>query len=248
MRGRVIHCAWKLSKPTRMDILLPNDQLVARRVERLGQGAADPVYFGAAGVVCRIGLGPGVSTNLSINRNRPPGTALQRLLDCQDSKLMPASKASQYTVAKALHWFAAVLIGFSLLAGWRLATFELDTRRVLLMVHSGVGVTILALMLVRWWWRRKNNLYAPPNWWRQPIQLSRWVFYPLLVLQPVLGLLVAMFNDYDVYAFGVVNVSALADSNEALRSLFHQAHTWLAYLLIALVVAHSIERLRKLYT
>ena len=160
---------------------------------------------------------------------------------------MPESKSSPYKVAKALHWVAAVLIAFSLLAGWRLATFEPDTRRVLLMVHSGVGVTILALMLVRWWWRRKNNLYAPPNWWRRPTLLLRWVFYPLLILQPVLGLLVAIFNDYDVYVFGVFNVSALADSNEALRSLFHQAHTALAFLLIALVFTHSIERLRKLY-
>lgn len=160
---------------------------------------------------------------------------------------MPESKSSQYTVAKTLHWIAAVLIAFSLLAGWRLSTFELETRRVLLMVHSGVGVMILTLMLVRWWWRRKNNLYAPNGWWRRPLLLLRWVFYPLLILQPVLGLLVAVFNDYDVYAFGLLNVSALADSDEALRSLFHQAHTWLAYLLIALVVLHGGERLRKLY-
>lgn len=160
---------------------------------------------------------------------------------------MTMSKKSQYTVAKVLHWIAGLFIAFNLLAGWKVASFELAIRQILAMVHSGLGVTILALMLVRWWWRLKNDLYKPPNWWKRPPILLQWIFYPLLLVQPVLGIMVAIFNDYDVKAMGFINFSAIAESNEALRDFFLQAHGWLATLLITLVLLHAADRLRKLY-
>lgn len=155
-------------------------------------------------------------------------------------------KSPQYVVAMTLHWIAAVFIAYNLLDGWRLSTFEPDMRRLLRSVHASIGVVILGFMLIRWWWRRKYNLYAQPQWWRQPRLLLQWLFYPLLLLQPILGLLVAIFNDYDVRVFGFINVSALAD-NEALGALLQQSHSWLAGLLIVLVVLHGVERLRQLY-
>ncbi len=160
---------------------------------------------------------------------------------------MSSSKASQYTIAQVLHWIAGALIGFNLMSGWRIATFEPDVKLILIAIHSGVGLTIFTLMIVRWWWRKKNNLYTPPNWWKRPPIVLQWIFYPLVLIQPVLGFFMAMYNDYDVKAFGFLDISALGESNPALRALFFDLHTWLAILLIVLVLLHGADRLKKLF-
>ena len=76
----------------------------------------------------------------------------------------------------------------------------------------------------------------------------QWVFYTMLLIQPVLGFVVALYNDYDVKAFGFIDISALGESNPVLRALFFDLHTWLAVLLIALVITHGADRLRGLFS
>ena len=72
------------------------------------------------------------------------------------------------------------------------------------------------------------------------------IFYPLLLIQPVIGVLVAVFNDYEVRAFGFINISAIAAANESLHSMFLQWHGTLALLLITLVFIHGLERTRMM--
>ena len=161
---------------------------------------------------------------------------------------MSSTKASQYTTARALHWIAGVFIGFNLMSGWRIAHFGLDVKEVLISIHSGVGLMVFTLMIIRWWWRKKNGLYTPPKWWKRPPMLLQWIFYPLLLIQPVLGFCTAMYSDYTIKAFGFINVSALAESNPMLRALFFDLHTWLAVALILLVLTHGAERMRGMFS
>ncbi|MEZ5565712.1 MAG: cytochrome b/b6 domain-containing protein [Gammaproteobacteria bacterium] len=152
-----------------------------------------------------------------------------------------------YTVARVFHWIAAAIIIFNLLSGWRLDSFPLDTKVLLVMVHSGVGTTIFALMLFRWWWRRAHNLYAPPRWWKRPSMLLQWVFYPLVLIQVLIGVANAAFIDYPVLGFGFIPYSSLADDKKNLHAVFLQMHTIMAWLLITLVVVHGIERWRLIF-
>jgi cytochrome b561 len=147
-----------------------------------------------------------------------------------------------YTVARVLHWIAGFFIAFNLLSGWRLGGFDLEIKQIYLMIHSGIGLTIFALMLYRWWWRRAHKLYAPPGWWKRPTMILQWIFYPLVLVQAVIGILNAAFIDYEVRAFGFINISALAEANERLHSLFLDFHGWMALCLIALVLIHGAER------
>jgi cytochrome b561 len=160
---------------------------------------------------------------------------------------MASSKHSQYTIARSLHWFAAFIIAFNLLSGWKLADLPMETKTWIIMIHSGIGVTIFLLMLLRWWWRKKNNLYAPPGFWKKPTVVLMWIFYPLVLLQTILGMSQALFTDYDVRAYGFINFSALADANEGMRNLFLDLHGTTAILLIVLVLVHGAERSRKAF-
>ena len=148
-----------------------------------------------------------------------------------------------YTVAKVLHWAAAFIIAFNLLSGWRISDFP-EQKHWIIMIHSGIGVTIFFLMVFRWWWRKSHNLYEPPGWWKRPSMVLQVIFYPLLLIQPVIGVLQAAFVDYEVLAFGFINFSALADADEGLRNLFLDMHGLMAISLIVLVLVHGVERSR----
>lgn len=159
-----------------------------------------------------------------------------------------SKKKFYYTIAKVLHWVAAFIIVFNLLSGWTIEDFPLAQKQVLIMIHSGVGTTIFVLMLFRLWWRKTHNLYAPPRWWRRPSMLLQCIFYPLLLIQVIIGVLQAAFIDYEVLAFGFINYSAIAVDNEGLRSLFLELHGLTALLLILLILIHGAERSRKAFT
>lgn len=152
-----------------------------------------------------------------------------------------------YTVAKLLHWLAGFLIAFNLLSGWKIEDFPLSQKEVIIMVHSGIGTTIFVLMLVRLWWRRAHNLYSPPGWWKRPSMLLQVIFYPLVLIQAVIGVVQAAFIDYEVLAFGFIPYSALAADDEALRQLFLQLHGLTAIVLILLIICHGIERGRTAF-
>ena len=158
------------------------------------------------------------------------------------------SRRTDYTVAKVLHWIAAFLIGFNLLSAWKLNSFAQQIKEVLVMIHSGVGVTILLLMLFRWWWRSSRNLYTPRGWYRRPSMLLQYAFYPMVLLQVAIGVIQAGFADYDVLAFGVINISALAEANQTLRELFLNLHALIAVTLMLMVVVHGLERYKAIFT
>ena len=92
-------------------------------------------------------------------------------------RLLPQAKTYfQNDTIAAIAVIAGVFIGFNLMSGWRISNFDLDIKQVLIMIHSGVGLVVFTLMIVRWWWRKKNNLYTPPNWWKRPPVLAWRVF------------------------------------------------------------------------
>ena len=157
------------------------------------------------------------------------------------------NKRSQYNVAKALHWVIALIVLLMLMSGWRTSDFSVDDKEFIIMIHSGLGTTVFLLMLYRWWWRKSNKLYSPPGWQKKPSMLMQWFFYPLLLLQPVLGLMQAIFIDYKVYAFGVINYSAIASQNEEFFSMFHQWHALTAGLLILIFLLHVMDKSRKFF-
>ncbi len=162
--------------------------------------------------------------------------------------LMPESKKKfHYSIAKFLHWIAAFIIAFNLLSGWRIGDFPLDQKRILIMIHSGIGTTIFLLMVFRWWWRKTRKLYTPPGWYKRPTMLLQWILYPLLLIQPVIGVVQAAYINYEVRAFGFINYSALAVANERLHSIFLDLHGQAAILLIVLILLHGVERSRKAF-
>ena len=152
------------------------------------------------------------------------------------------SKARDYKIAKIFHWTAGALIAFNLLSGWQLDSFPDLQKETLVAIHAGVGVLIFFVMLARWWWRSSRRLYVPPGWWKKPARLLQWTFYPLVIVQALLGFSHTLFISYDVSAFGLIPVSALAPANEQLHSLLFGLHSLTATILLVLAGLHIADR------
>jgi cytochrome b561 len=150
--------------------------------------------------------------------------------------------------AKWLHWSIGIIVIIMLIAGRTMEALPLDEREQIIMIHSGLGTLVLLLMLVRWTWRMSHEPPAPTaNTSPRQIQLAKlmhWSLYVLLVLQPIFGILQAMYiTDYSIKAFGVIDYSALAAGDAENAGLFHVLHGLNATILSVLVIGHILAGL-----
>ena len=152
--------------------------------------------------------------------------------------------ATKYgATAKWLQWLVGVIAIIMLIFGSGLEDMPLDQRQQIIMGHSGLGTLVLLFMVVRWRWRVSHEPPGPtPNMGAWQTKLSKWVhwtLYVVMVLQPVFGILQAMYiTDYEVVAFGLINYSGMAEDNAERAQLFHVLHGLNAGLIMLLVIGH----------
>ena len=143
---------------------------------------------------------------------------------------------------KWLHWLVAVLAILMLVAGFGLEDLPVTEREQAIMGHAGLGLIVLLLMIVRWGWRLTHaqpELPEPtPPLQQKAARIVQGLIYVLLLAQPILGILQAMYNDYQVMAFGLLDISGLAANDKEMLGLFHRLHGINAVLLIILSLGH----------
>ena len=157
-----------------------------------------------------------------------------------------ADSRSYSRVAKTLHWLIGLLVILLLIFGRIMEDMPLVEKQAFVMVHSGIGLLILVLMILRFVWRQMHpppalpHATAPQALWRNAISnFVHLMFYVLVILQPIFGLLQAVFVDYEVKAFGLLNLSAFAAASEGEARFFHVLHGVTANLLILLILIHA---------
>jgi cytochrome b561 len=151
--------------------------------------------------------------------------------------------------ARMLHWTVAVLVAVQVVIGV-VMTYEapepnviasLTTTLALFDVHKLLGLTILALMLLR----LINRIVAgvPPEpqnvatWQRETSTLVHAWMYFLLLLIPLLGWVgVSLYPALTV--FGTITLPALTAPDQARSAAVFVAHGIAALVLVALVLAH----------
>lgn len=145
--------------------------------------------------------------------------------------------------AKWLHWLIGLIVIIMLIFGRTMEALPLSEREVIIMGHSGLGTLVLLLMLVRWGWKLSHEAPGPTStmgsWQTRLSKWVHWSLYVLLVLQPMLGILQAMYiTDYEILAFGVIDYSGLASDDAARARLFHVMHSLNATVISILVIGH----------
>ena len=152
-----------------------------------------------------------------------------------------AADPARYTrVAMWLHWIIAALIVANLSIG--LLRGPVTVLRGLMPAHMAIGLTVLALTLVRVGWRLAHP--APrlpatvPLWQRGAAHLNHFLLYLLMLAMPLTGwLLVSGAERHPLTWFGLVPVPHLPVSS-ATADGADGAHVVLGWLMLALVAVH----------
>lgn len=152
--------------------------------------------------------------------------------------------------ARLLHWIIAALVIAQLLTG--LLHDALEKTVQLMPVHKALGLTVLALVLVRLGWRLT---WRAPPW---PISMSgltqaaaravHALFYVLLVALPLSGWLFSSASARPLTWFGLFAVPKFSVTKPgAVYGISHEGHELLGWLMLAMVVLHVAAALRHQY-
>jgi cytochrome b561 len=146
------------------------------------------------------------------------------------------------TVSKSFHWIIALAIlgngTFGLLMD--LASSRMQKINWLAL-HKSIGLTVLALVLLRILWRlseRRPVEEPAPRWQQLAARAVHGLLYVLIVAIPLSGWWFNSVSGKPLQWFKQFNLPALAVKNDGLRDFAQGVHQYLFWLLIALLLAH----------
>jgi len=151
--------------------------------------------------------------------------------------------------AIALHWLIAAIVVGQLVFGWWMQEIPKQPtgpRAEAFNLHKSLGLTILALMIVRVFWRASHRpppLPPLPAWQARAARITHAGVYVLLFVLPLAGYLGSVYSGYPVKLFGIA-LPAWGTRNAELKelcSIFHRAGGAALAALLLLHVAGAVK-------
>ena len=146
-------------------------------------------------------------------------------------------------VSQSLHWIVVLLI--AVIAGLGLYMVDLpnNPQKIrLYALHKSLGLTLLALVVLRLAWRTYAGAPSPvagtPRWQERIATLTHVALYVLLLAQPLTGWLFNYASGFPLQWFGLFNLPRNPVADSDLRDLAKSLHEAGFWLLLVLVVAH----------
>lgn len=152
----------------------------------------------------------------------------------------------RYTpVAQIIHWTVAALIIMQFALARMAKDLPLGGRKLeLLARHKSLGMTVLALAVLRLTWRLFNK---PPHLpaamsklERLGAYVSHWALYSLIFLMPLTGWLMSSAKNYSVSWFHLFTWPNLILPNEQAFDILRNVHNSLAKLLFVVAIVHVV--------
>jgi len=158
-------------------------------------------------------------------------------------------------VARLLHWLIAALIVVQYilaeLSEWAEDAGSVVERLALLANHKSIGMTVLALAVIRLVWRLLNKPPVLPNsmprWQHMASHTAHWLIYLLIFGLPLSGWLMSSANAYSVSWFNLFVFPDLIAVDKSSASFFHSVHEIMTEVLFVVVVVHIVAALKHHY-
>jgi cytochrome b561 len=162
------------------------------------------------------------------------------------------NNASQWGwVSVTLHWLTVLAIIGLAVVGLQMDDLPTGLYKVkVYALHKSVGLTVLALTVLRLAWRLFAGapaLAPMPRWQRFAAHGSHVALYALLLAMPLSGWLLHSASSSAGYAlrwFGLFKVPALVGYDPALKALAHDVHETMFRLILAVVAIHVAAALK----
>jgi cytochrome b561 len=152
-------------------------------------------------------------------------------------------------MAAALHWLIAALVLAMIVLGWSMQAIPkvpVGPRVNAFNLHKSIGLTILALMVLRTAWRAAHPAPALPPmplWQARLAQTVHVLLYVCLFIQPLTGYLGSVFSGYPVKIYGIV-LPSWGAKNDALKEAMSVAHLVNSGLLVGAIGLHLAGALK----
>jgi cytochrome b561 len=148
------------------------------------------------------------------------------------------------TLSKALHWIIVLLIVNQWVVAARADALPLGGAKLqAIALHKSLGMTILALAIVRLVWRWLNPVPSldglAKGWERTLANLSHFLLYALIFAMPLTGWLMSSARNFPVSWFGVFQFPDLIGPDKGLYELLRDLHG-LAFAALAVVALMHI--------
>lgn len=143
----------------------------------------------------------------------------------------------------AIHWATAGLVFWLFYLGWTMVDLPLSPQKFLdYALHKSLGLTVLALVILRVLWRRRNAVPPLPDGMaRHETILAKAVhhgIYVLLFLIPFTGWLYSSATASPANYFGFFTVPDLIPAGETMAKVLKLIHLYAGYLLALAIALH----------
>ncbi len=154
------------------------------------------------------------------------------------------TKTQYGSVAKWLHWLIGLGIIGLLFVGFFMDDIQKgsDLRGLVYNAHKVTGVTILALVCLRFIWKLINKKPELPN---KPSLLEsfaehtvQWCFYLVMFAMPLSGWAMATAAGYYPHVFGMKLMMPFIEKSKSLAECASQVHEFVAWSIVVLLVLH----------
>ena len=181
------------------------------------------------------------------------------------------NSASRYTkTAVILHWLIAIFIFGMFALGWYMSdlpkeapkqmaydlfdwgiyTWQLTEpaapRSFYFNLHKSLGITIMAVILIRILWRITHRppalLSSYKDWEIKLATGAHHILYLLMVALPVSGIIMATYSKYGIKWFGLPFIKGL--DNNPLREIYKEAHEIIGIIILAVIALHVLGALK----
>jgi cytochrome b561 len=145
-------------------------------------------------------------------------------------------------MAQFFHWVMALAILGNGLFGLLMDLARSPMQKInWLALHKSVGLTVLALLLLRLAWRMTNRRppeEPAPRWQQLGAHVVHGLLYVLMAAIPLSGWWFNSVTGKPLQWFKLFNLPALAGKNDDIRHLAHGVHEYLFWLLLLVLVVH----------
>lgn len=142
---------------------------------------------------------------------------------------------------RVLHWLTAVLVFTTLLVGFAMVN-SLGSYAALVGIHMTLGISVLAITVARVANRMTHRAPRLPetvgSLERKLVVGSELTMYALLLAQPLIGWAMESAAGRPIVVFGTLRLPRIAPFDEHTFFVLRQAHSLVAYLLVAAIAAH----------
>jgi cytochrome b561 len=152
---------------------------------------------------------------------------------------------------KLLHWLSVLLVVALCVLGFWMQDLPRGPDKIsVYALHKSLGLTVLALALVRLTLRARLRGRAPglpaamPAWQRHAAHAMQWLLYAILLAMPLSGWLYNSASGFPLKWFGLVALPALGAADperKALALYLHESFYWVLLGLLALHVGAALQ-------